>query len=121
MKLVKTIGKWEWLLGEDRKTYKRYVGTSGLMAWPFPDGIDVDGEWGRLYGGGLAVKDPVVDVGSKEVVVESGLSDSVVGRPSREIDFGRGDEMVLLGVSVAKVCRELGISRMTWYRYKLKK
>ena len=39
MKIVGVIGKWEWLLGNDGKSYKRYVGSTNLMAWPLPDSL----------------------------------------------------------------------------------
>lgn len=37
------------------------------------------------------------------------------GRKCKEVDVKRGRELLESGMSISKMCRELGISRATWY------
>lgn len=37
------------------------------------------------------------------------------GRPKKDIDMARADELLAEGLSVSAMCKELGISRGTWY------
>lgn len=40
------------------------------------------------------------------------------GRPKKDIDMARADELLAEGLSVSAMCKELGISRGTWYNLK---
>jgi hypothetical protein len=144
MKIVKVIGKWEWMLDEGGVVYKRYEGSGKVQEWGAPSWMDVEAEMAKLYGGvssvveapkeveKVSVKAEAVPAVVKERVLKSVVSvrteqrrrkksgDSrLSGRPRKELSEGdivRGRDLLGKGMSLSSVCRCLGISRGLWYR-----
>lgn len=51
-------------------------------------------------------------------MAKSNNPDYKEGRPKKDIDMARADELLAEGLSVSAMCKELGISRGTWYNLK---
>ena len=136
MKVVGLIGKWEWLVGEDGTSYKRYVGTSRLIVWPLPDSLALGSSVKEDVSAIVVDFKPEVKSVVEDIVNEShsvslrmeryrrakaGLS-RASGRPRGDglgLDVVERVEGLLgKGMSLSSACRCVGISRGQWYGYK---
>ena len=144
MKIVKVIGKWEWMLDEGGKVYKRYEGSGKVQEWGAPSWMDVEVEMKKLYGGvveaivevkpikevkevikpevkvkAVRVKKDVVSKRMERYRRKKSGDSRLSGRPRKELSEGdivRGRDLLEKGMSLSSVCRCLGISRGLWYR-----
>jgi hypothetical protein len=120
MKIAKDIGAWQWLLDSNGNVFKRQGASGQLMPWVAPSWMNVEEEMKRLYGSKEeVVPEPAEEILPKDVVEDGVKVVSSGGRGVKKVSddvIEEGVKRVADGVSVSRVCRDLGISRVTWYK-----
>jgi hypothetical protein len=123
MKIAKDIGAWQWLLDSKGNVFKRQGASGQLMPWVAPSWMNVEEEMRRLYGSKEevveVVLEPAEEIISKEDIPKTDVKVVSGGRGVKKVsdgDIEEGVKRVADGVSVSRVCRDLGISRVTWYK-----